>query len=776
MKRKLVKIVLALCLAVCMLPGMANAEETDVAIDATTFPDANFRSYVKTNFDTDKDGSLSVEEISNITSISLYKKNISALKGIEYFTELRELFCSSNNLTELDLSKNTNLSRIDCSYNKLTRLNINKAAKLYELDCRHNALTELDLSQNTELRKIYYGDNQLTSLDVNKVSYMLITDYLYGDNNEYMVKGTTERRFDLSDLPGKFDVSKIKSGIGGTVNGTILTFNDNSDTYEYYYIVRDSNAWGKKFKIKLHTHTKYGSWVSNGDGTHTKTCATSGCGFTETEICTGGTAKCNAKAICSVCKGKYGTLNANNHVGENNWMTNETAHKRQWDCCEKISVPEAAHTWDNGICTVCAYACGHKGGMATCVNKAVCEICGQAYGEVNSDNHSGQITWIQTAENHAKGYTCCGRLTGGTKPHRWNSGVCTECDYVCKHSGGIATCVEQANCEICGEKYGGVDISNHAGKTEVRDAKAATCTENGYTGDTYCKSCNAKISSGSEIAALGHEKSEAYKYDKKTHWKTCLRDGCMEIFDIADHTGGIATVDKPSQCEICKQPYGKCLPGLATIFGTSVTGKPGREITVDMNLVENTGIASMLVEIEYDKSVLEFVSAENGDVFDIGSFNGPDTESNDKVLTWQNGTLTQNITETGKLAVLKFKVKEEATVGSYEIVFKCRGEKYEAIDSEMNAVNVIADASKVTIVKFFFGDVDGNDKVDSSDALQLRRYLAKWKAYGNIHTDAANLDMDDAVTLRDITILQRHIAGWRGYETLPITEEILPIP
>lgn len=74
MKRKLVKIVLGLCLAVCMLPGMANAEETDVAIDATTFPDANFRSYVKTNFDTDKDGSLSVEEISNITSISLHKK------------------------------------------------------------------------------------------------------------------------------------------------------------------------------------------------------------------------------------------------------------------------------------------------------------------------------------------------------------------------------------------------------------------------------------------------------------------------------------------------------------------------------------------------------------------------------------------------------------------------------------------------------------------------------------------------------------------------------
>ena len=56
-----------------------------------------------------------------------------------------------------------------------------------------------------------------------------------------------------------------------------------------------------------------------------------------------------------------------------------------------------------------------------------------------------------------------------------------------KCSGGTATCNAQAICEICGNPYGEKDPTNHVGGTEVRDAKAATCTENGYEGDIYCK-------------------------------------------------------------------------------------------------------------------------------------------------------------------------------------------------------------------------------------------------------------------------------------------------
>lgn len=80
----------------------------------------------------------------------------------------------------------------------------------------------------------------------------------------------------------------------------------------------------------------------------------------------------------------------------------------------------------------------------------------------------------------------------------------TKCDG--KHKGGTATCISKAVCEVCGESYGELNPMNHTGNTEVRDAKAATATEAGYTGDTYCKDCGVKLQSGTVITATGSVK------------------------------------------------------------------------------------------------------------------------------------------------------------------------------------------------------------------------------------------------------------------------------
>ena len=812
MKRmRLNLIFVLLCMALCMVPCMAQAEETSdtgeeaevsIALNSTNFPDSNFLSYVKTNFDSDSSKSLSASEIASATSINCCKDSIKSLVGIEYFTELQELNCAQNSLTELDLSHNTKLKKLYCYSNKLKKLDLSKNTaltylscfknslteldltnntSLVDLSCQYNALTVLDLTNNKALKEISYGNNQVTSLDLNNVTYSLITDHLSGGSNTYMVKGTSDRTFDLSTLPGKFDVSRIKTGSGGTVSGTILTFNENSDTYQYYYIVRYNNSWTNQFTISLHTHTNFGSWVSNGDGTHTKTCKTSGCGFTETESCTGGTATCTKKRVCTTCKGEYGQLNTSNHTGENSWTQTATTHMKQWTCCEKVTVAETKHTWRDGVCSVCSYVCEHTGGTATCMSKAVCEICGQPYGELAPDNHTKEIAWVQTANTHAKGYNCCGVLTSEAADHKWDAGVCTECGYVCKHSGGVTTCIELATCEICGQKYGELDANNHVGDKEIKDAVAATCTEAGYTGDVYCKSCSRKIETGSTIDALGHEASETYTYDKTSHWKTCTRDGCSVVLEQENHTGGIATVDKPATCEVCGQAYGKCLPGYATISGTSVTSKAGKQITVDIKLVENTGLASMLIELDYNSDVLEYVSATNGEVFSDGSFNAPNASNSSKVLLWQNGDLTKNIKKTGKLATLTFNIKEGANPSDYEIAFKCDGEKYEAIDAEMNALNVATNSAKVKVVEFIYGDVDDDGRVDATtDVLQLKRYIARWDGY-TVNERNSNLDGDTTedgkplITLRDLTILQRHVAGWKQYQTLPMMDETLPL-
>ena len=181
MNRKLLTALLALCAALCLLPALALAEgAADVAIDPTNFPDANFRAYVAKNFDTDNDDRLTPEELAAVKSMRLIGKSIGDLKGIEHFTALTELDCRRNQLTSLDLSKNTALQVLDCGDNQLASLDVSKNLALKELYCSGNPLTALDVSANTALTDLNCINTQRTSLDVSKNT--ALTSLLCGDN------------------------------------------------------------------------------------------------------------------------------------------------------------------------------------------------------------------------------------------------------------------------------------------------------------------------------------------------------------------------------------------------------------------------------------------------------------------------------------------------------------------------------------------------------------------------------------------------------------------
>ncbi|MBQ8513848.1 MAG: hypothetical protein IJ496_00435, partial [Ruminococcus sp.] len=91
--------------------------EDNIKINAATFPDAKFRSYVSSSLDANKDGELSEAEIAGITSISVSGKGISDLTGIEYFTYLTNLYCGSNQLKYVNLENNTRLTTLSCAGN-----------------------------------------------------------------------------------------------------------------------------------------------------------------------------------------------------------------------------------------------------------------------------------------------------------------------------------------------------------------------------------------------------------------------------------------------------------------------------------------------------------------------------------------------------------------------------------------------------------------------------------------------------------------------------------
>ena len=154
-------------------------------INATNFPDEEFRKYLLSQ-SYGEDGKLTESEISKVTSISVSGKysepgSIKSLKGIEYFTALKYLYCSYNQLTTLDISKNTALTSLSCNNNQLTSLDVSKLTALTSLDCDNNQLTSLDVSRLTALTSLSCYNNQLTSLDVSKLTALT---RLNCDNNQ----------------------------------------------------------------------------------------------------------------------------------------------------------------------------------------------------------------------------------------------------------------------------------------------------------------------------------------------------------------------------------------------------------------------------------------------------------------------------------------------------------------------------------------------------------------------------------------------------------------
>lgn len=130
------------------------------------FEDGNFKAYCVENFDSDGDGEISYAEAKVVTYIDVYNKGISSLKGIESFTNLTNLDCStnqfsssSNHLTSLDVSQNTALTKLKCYSNQLTSLDVSGCTALKELWCHSNQLTSLDVSHNTVLEVLYCNSN-----------------------------------------------------------------------------------------------------------------------------------------------------------------------------------------------------------------------------------------------------------------------------------------------------------------------------------------------------------------------------------------------------------------------------------------------------------------------------------------------------------------------------------------------------------------------------------------------------------------------------------------
>ena len=552
MNRKLLTALLALCAALCLLPALALAEgAAGVAIDPTNFPDANFRIYVST-FDTDNDDCLTPTELAAVENMALYNKSIGDLTGIEHFTALTELDCRRNQLTSLDLSKNTALQVLDCGGNQLTALDVSKNLALKELYCGDNPLTSLDVSANTALTDLNCINTQRTSLDVSKNT--ALTSLLCGDNQltsldvsantaltsllcakNQLTSLDVSKNTDLTDLDCRWnqltwlDVSKNTALKDLDCRWNQLTSLDLSANPKLSFSHCSTN--NNTYRLTLDASRILDLTTLPGSFDVTKASYWSGGTVAGTVLTVdGGAEQVTYSYACGNGITAYFTLTCDKArytvtFGNDRAPAQTVTHGEK--AVEPPKPTSPGHIFKAWYAGNAPYdfntpvtqnlhledwwnICSHSGSTekSTCTATAVCTVCG---GTIRALKHlwgawlpdSGAATHTRTctrgvphteteacADNN-KDHTCdtCGKVL--TQCADGNSDhACDLCGKVLTvHTGGRATCTAPASCAICGQPYGEKDAAAHAALNHV-PARAATTEAEGNIEYWRCTGCD----------------------------------------------------------------------------------------------------------------------------------------------------------------------------------------------------------------------------------------------------------------------------------------------
>ncbi len=223
----------------------------------------------------------------------------------------------------------------------------------------------------------------------------------------------------------------------------------------------------------------------------------------------GGTATCINQAICEDCTIAYGRPDNTRHGTYSSWTYhNENQHSRY---CRDCSDPSSIVYED------------HYGGTATCNTPAICEGCGDPYGEVDPANHFGMTDWVPYSyEQH---YRAC---MGCASPDSYEFE---------DHSGGTATCTENGVCQVCKAAY--IPVLQHAWsewKPGVNGTHSRTCTINAE----HTETADCEWSDWTHLTHIHHER----------------RCAVCNGQELGEHTGGTATCSSPRICDICGDGYG----------------------------------------------------------------------------------------------------------------------------------------------------------------------------------------------------------------------------
>ena len=250
---------------------------------------------------------------------------------------------------------------------------------------------------------------------------------------------------------------------------------------------------------------------------------------------TGGEANCMEPAHCEKCGEPYGEKNPNRHKYTQKYACDNATHVERCKCGVIIGAPEP-HTWENGWCTECYYNCRHIGGTATCTEEAICENCGERYGNAKGHTFGG---WIKDATGHWHACADCGE----------------KADEAAHTPGDAATETAPQLCTVCHYEIMPATGHTHSFDCENPDEiylkSAATCRAKAV----YYYSCSCGVS-GEETFTSGetlpHHYSDGWFADGEKHWRACT--ACGQRSEEAAHED----TDGNHGCDICQLTISMC--------------------------------------------------------------------------------------------------------------------------------------------------------------------------------------------------------------------------
>lgn len=314
-----------------------------------------------------------------------------------------------------------------------------------------------------------------------------------------------------------------------------------------------------------------------------------------------------------------------------------------------------------------------------------------------------------------------------------------------------------------------------------------TCTKKGAKEYWYCSGCNIyylQLSATASVAtndptlpALGHSYTKLASSQKATD-ATCTKaatwyvqcDRCDAVSTTATVAVGAALGHSYSngsctRCGAADPNAAEPDPNAAVVSVVPVRGKAGQTVEVTVTLENNPGFSDLSLEIGYDADVIELTKVTPNSAVGCIFTTSQQLTQLPYRLNWVNGT--EDSTFTGTLVTLTFQIKDSAELGSYPVTVSYYKGKYgnnidgEDVNYNQNGsrVPIIYVNGSVTVYSYTPGDLNGDGRINSKDAIYLLRYIAGWELDGLVE-DALDVNGDGKINSKDAVHLLRYIAGW----------------